>query len=44
MKQHFIEVQTITIDELESVISALRSRTDLKVEGVFRDYILPADI
>ena len=39
-----IEVQTRTIEELEDIINTVRSRTDLKVDGVFRDYLLPIDI
>jgi len=35
-----VEVQTRTIEELEALIAALRGRTDLKVDGVFRDYLI----
>lgn len=36
-----IEVQTKTIEELENIINNLHSRTDLKIDGVFRDFIFP---
>jgi len=39
-----IEVQTRTIEELEDIINTVRSRTDLKLDGVFRDYLLPIDV
>lgn len=39
-----IEIQTRTIEELESIINTVRLRTDLKIDGVFRDYLLPIDI
>jgi len=39
-----IEIKTRTIEELEDIINTVRSRTDLKVDGVFRDYLLPIEI
>ncbi len=39
-----VETQTTTIAGLENLITLLRTRTDLKIEGVFRDYLLPIDI
>lgn len=36
-----IEVRTKTTSELESLINNLRTKTDLKIDGVFRDYIFP---
>lgn len=39
-----IRLTTRTIEELETIINNLRGRTDLKVEGVFRDVLLPIDI
>ena len=39
-----IEMPAKTITELEVVINSLRTRADLGVDGVFRDFLLPIDI
>lgn len=36
-----IEVPTRTIEGLEAIIDTLRGRTDLKIDGVFRNFLLP---
>jgi len=38
-----IEIPVATIEDLESLIIILRGRTDLKVDGVFRDFLVPID-
>ena len=39
-----IDIPTASIAELETLIAQLRIRTDLKVDGVFRDYLFPVSI